>query len=144
MAETRVQIRDFSDRELMAVIADLGNPVSARQVATRIFGIAELEENEPEIRRESRCVVSRFVWMRRYGLLERNEEGLWQISVEGEALRRGKLSTQVVSGIERAQESSVLALANVVGEKLVSAGVVSGRAMQRELQFQIGRRRRRQ
>jgi hypothetical protein len=142
MAEEHVQIRDFSDRELMAVIADLGNPVSAREVAVRIFGIAELEENELEIRRESRCVISRFVWMRRYGLLERDEEGLWRISNEGEALRKGKLSASVENGIVSAKESSALTLANLVGEKLVGAGVVSGRAMQRELQFQIARRRR--
>jgi hypothetical protein len=141
MPETRVQISDFSDRELMAVIADLGNPVAAREVALRIFGIAELEENEKEIRRESRCVISRFVWMRRYGLLDRDEEGLWRISNEGEALRRGKVSAAVESGIVKAKESSGLALANLVGEKLVGSGVVSGRAMQRELQFQITRRR---
>jgi hypothetical protein len=141
--EERVRIADFSDRELLAVIADLGNPVSARTVAVRIFGIAELEENEQEIRRESRCVISRFVWMRRYGLVDRDEDGHWLISNQGEALRTGTIAASVANGIARAKETSVLTLANIVGERLVQTAEVSGRAMQRELQFQIQRRKRR-
>ena len=68
-----VQISDFSDRELLSLINDLRPPVTAREVGVRIFGIKELEENEQEISRVSRCVTARFVWMRRYGLLDRVE-----------------------------------------------------------------------
>lgn len=137
-----VQIRDFSDRELLGVISDLGAAtVTARDIALRIFGLKELEENEPEIRRVARCVTSRFVWMRRFGLLERNEEGEWLISPAGEALRRGKLSAAVNNGIEKAKDEHALVLAHVVGERLHRSGQVAGQAMQRELQFQILRRR---
>ena len=136
-----VQIKDFSDRELLAIIAELGNPVAARTVAIKIFGLKESEENEAEIKREARCVTARFTWMRRYGLLDRDEEGEWLISAHGEKLRTGTLTSSVAAGIARAKEDSALALANAVGEKLVGAGVISGRAMQRELTFQINRRR---
>ena len=139
--EAHVQISDFSDRELLALIADLAPPVSSRDVGIRIFGIKELEDNEPEIAHAARCVTSRFVWMRRYGLLDRNEEGEWLNSAHGEALRMGTLSSPVSNGIANLKENSALALANAVGEKLVGSGVISGRAMQRELTFQINRRR---
>jgi hypothetical protein len=139
--ETHVQISDFSDRELLALITDLGTTVSSREVGIRIFGIKELEDNEPEIAHAARCVTSRFVWMRRYGLLDRNEEGDWLISSHGDALRKGTLSSPVSNGIAKLKENSALALANAVGEKLVGSGVISGRAMQRELTFQINRRR---
>lgn len=138
----RVRISDFSDRELLALVADLGSQVTARDLAIRIFGIAELEENEQEIRRESRCVTSRLSWMRRFGLIERDKEsGEWLISAMGEALRKTRVSRAIANGIESADEAASLSLANIVGERLVSSGPVAGQAMQRELQFQITRRR---
>jgi hypothetical protein len=144
VAETdHVQIKDFSDRELLHLIADLGNPISPRDLGIRIFAIKELEDNEKEIQRVTRCVRARFVWMRRYGLLDKHpeEKDQWLISPHGEALRKGTLSSQVSNGIKGAKEDSALALANAIGEKLVGSGVISGRAMQRELTFQINRRR---
>jgi hypothetical protein len=137
-----VQISDFSDRELMAVIAGMTQPVSAREVASRIFGVADIEEHSQEMRHYARCVISRFAWMKRYGLIDRDEEGLWSISPEGEALRNGRLASAVESGIRNGKESSALALANIVGERLVGASKgASGLAMRRELQFQLTRRR---
>lgn len=143
MAEDEhVQIRDFSDRELLHLIADLGNPISPRDLGVKVFALKETEDNEPEIRRVTRCVIARFTWMRRYGLLDKHEEkGLWVISPHGEALRKGTLTTAASKAIAGTKENSALALANAVGEKLVGSGVISGRAMQRELQFQINRRR---
>ena len=137
-----VQISDFSDRELMAIIAGMTQPVSVREVASQIFGVADDEDHSQEMRHLARCVVSRFSWMKRYGLLDRDEEKLWSISPEGEALRKGRLAATVENGIKNGKASSALALANVVGEKLVGQTKgASGLAMRRELQFQLTRRR---
>ncbi len=137
----RVQIRDFSDREMLAILVDLNSKTSARMIALRIFGIAELEANEAQIVHAARCVTSRLVWMRRYGLIARHEDGDWFISDEGEALRTGKVAASIEGGINNMKEEASLTLANVVGEKLVVLSEISGRAMQRELVHQINRRR---
>lgn len=136
-----VRIGDYSDRELLGIMADLGGlDIATRDVALRISGLPELEDNEPEIRHWTKCVGSRFSWMRRYGLVEKAEEkGEWSISETGERLRRAKLGA-VATRIAQADDIAALQLANVVGEKLVVAGMVEGRAMQRELIFQINRR----
>lgn len=130
-----LQIRDFSDRELLAVIRDAGGTVVAAELAQRIFVVAD-----GELPHFTRCVTSRLVWMRRYGLIDRTEEGAWAISAEGEELRAGRVSDTVAAGIDRMGETSMLNLGHVVGVKLVAAGPVAGRAMQRELSHQMNKR----
>jgi hypothetical protein len=141
-AET-IRISDYSDRELLGIMWDLAGSgvVTSRELAVRLFAIPDLEENTEQISHAIRCAGSRLSWMRRYGLVEAGEgKGEWQISVAGDALRRARLQSSVSAGI--AKTDAALDLANQVGEKLVKAGVVEGRAMQRELTFQINRRKR--
>lgn len=136
--ESHLQIRDFSDRELLAVIRDAGGKVVAQELAVRIFAPTTPET----VAYYTRCVTSRLVWMRRYGLIEREAEtGEWQISGQGERLRAGTLSESMETRIVNLGEDNSLALANTVGEKLVVSGEIAGRAMQRELVHQINRRR---
>lgn len=130
-----LQIRDFSDREILATLNDLGGKASAGEAANRIFGPSGDEEAH-----YARCVMSRFVWMRRYGLLDRDEDGDWIISTQGDRLRRGTVSATVASGIDRLGEDNALDLGHIVGVKLVETGEIAGRAMQRELVHQINRR----
>ena len=137
-AERTLKISDFSDREILAIIRDAGGSAAASEVAIRIFAPGD---DKVLLFHYTRCVTSRFVWMRRYGLLTRADDGGWEISVQGERLRAGSLSTTLESGITRLSEDNSLALANTVGEKLVYAGEIAGRAMQRELAHQVNRRR---
>lgn len=135
--ERHLQIRDFSDRELLAVISDAGGVVTAAELAVRIFAPAD-----GELPHLARCVTSRLVWMRRYGLILREESGPgWQISPQGEALRAGQVAQAVAGGIERLGDDSMLTLGHLVGLKLVAAPEIAGRAMQRELTHQINARR---
>lgn len=136
--ETTLRIRDFSDREILALFFDLGGKAPAREVALRIF---DRREDDEEVSHLTRCVTSRLVWMRRYGLIDRAEDGDWQVSATGEALRKGRVPDSISGGIYRMDENNSLDLANVVGVKLVAAGEITGRAMQRELAHQINRRR---
>jgi len=136
-----IRISDYSDRELLGIIWDLAGSgvVTSRELAVRLFAIPDLEEKTEEVKHATKCAGARLAWMLRYGLIEKGENlGEWQISVEGDKLRRSRLRTAVANGIT--QTDAALDLANKVGEKLVSAGPVEGRAMQRELTFQIGRR----
>jgi len=138
-----ITIADYSDRELLAIMFDLAGTgaVSSRELAVRLFAIPDIEDNTAQIKHAVKCAGVRLSWMKRYGLVEKGEEkGEWQISVAGDALRRSKLRASVSTNI--AQTDAALDLANAVGEKLVKAGRVEGRAMQRELTFQINRRKR--
>jgi hypothetical protein len=138
-----IRISDYSDRELLGIMFDLNGTgvVTTRELALRLFAIPDLEENTERITHARKCAGSRLSWMKRFGLIEKGEEaGEWMISVEGDKLRRSKLRQTVANGISGTD--AALDLANAVGEKLVSAGKVEGRAMQRELTFQINRRKR--
>ena len=133
-----VKIGDFSDRELLALLIDMGHQCSAWEMAQRVFGVADDHEELPRL---ARCVTSRFVWMRRYGLVVRGEDGSWQLSQMGLALRTERVATRITNEIGGVAESKLLDLANTVGVRLVDAKEVEGRAMQRELAYQINRRR---
>jgi len=134
----RLRIRDFSDRELLALFIDMGGSCSAAEMAQRVF---DLKDGDEHIPRQTRCVTSRFVWMRRYGLVSRDEEGRWQISQAGSLLRTARIPDSMATNIDRMAEDRMLDLANTVGLKLVAASEIQGRAMQRELVHQINRRR---
>lgn len=141
LAAEHIRISDYSDRELLAVMHDLNGTgvVTSRELATRLFAIPEGEDFTDQIKHATKCAGIRLSWMKRFGLVEKGENpSEWQISVVGEQLRRTKLRGAVSSGI--AQTDAPLDLANAVGEKLNSAGTIEGRAMQRELMFQIQRR----
>jgi hypothetical protein len=134
----RLRIADFSDREILALFLDMGGAAAAREMAQRVFGLGDGDDNLPHY---TRCVTSRFVWMRRYGLVDRADDGRWQISPAGVALRTSQVPEALVNQIDRMGENRSLDLAHTVGVKLVDAGEIQGRAMQRELTHQINRRR---
>jgi len=138
-----IRISDYSDREVLGIMFDLAGveAVTSRELAVRLFAIPDSKDKTEEIKHATRCAGARLSWMRRYGLVEAGEEkGEWRLSVAGDQLRRSKLRSTVSTGI--AKTDAALDLANAVGEKLVTAGKVEGRAMQRELTFQINRRKR--
>lgn len=142
-AAEHIRISDYSDRELLGIMFDLGGTgaVSSRELAMRLFALPEAEDKTDEIKHATKCAGARLSWMRRYGLVEPGDEkGEWKLTIAGDQLRRSKLRGTVANGI--AATDAALDLANVVGEKLVAAGKVEGRAMQRELTFQISRRKR--
>lgn len=143
LASDTLHIRDFSDRELLYSMLDESRDgiVGSRRLAIRIFGLEESEENENIIRYYTRCVSSRFAWMRRYGMVERGEtQGTWVISATGAALLAASLPRALEQRLDDIEDERALALANKVGLKLVSASDVASTAMRRELSFQIERR----
>lgn len=147
MATDSVRIRDYSDRELLAIVGDLaranGNPggaVEARAVAVRVFGVKDTPRNEEDLSYFSKCVTARFTWMRRFGLLEKGEHvGEWFLSEKGNAYRRAKLTRAIESQIA-SMDDELIALAHAVGDRMVKADDVGATAIRREILFQAERR----
>jgi hypothetical protein len=140
-----VRIRDYSDLDLLGIMADLakangtpGEAVDSRDVAARCFGT----KDEESLTYYTKCVTARFTWMAFFGLVEKAEQTrLWYISDEGNALRRGSIG-RTAQTIDNMPDVAALALAHVVGQRFLEAGDVAATAMRRELVFQIERRRR--
>lgn len=150
-ANGRVQISDYSDREILLAILDLGGEVSAPELAARLYGWGAIEsEDKDKVSHGRRCVSCRLAWMRRFGLVESMievEGGVekkgtrtWKASAPGKTMVGFTLPNAVESTMLRMSDSADLVLANRLGERLVKAGEITGTAMRRELQFHITRR----
>jgi hypothetical protein len=145
-----VQISDYSDREILMAIIDLGGEATTPGLAARLFGWpieAGWEDKDVQVH-GNRCVSQRLSWMRRFGLVESWVEveppktRTWKVSSAGTSLLGAELPKAVEAGLLAAKDAAGLALANRIGERLVKAGEITGTAMRRELQFQITRRKR--
>lgn len=143
LAADALRIRDFSDRELLHVMLDESSDgaVDTRRIAIRVFGLSDSEENTAIIQYYTRCVGSRFAWMRRFGLVDKGDTvGTWIMSSEGASLISNDLNRSLANSLDSLENDRSLALANRVGLKLVSASDTASTAMKRELLFQIERR----
>lgn len=135
---SNVRISDFSDREILGMMGDLGNGVvAASELTFRVFGLNS-ESDPDQVKYGNRCVTARLSWMRRFGLVEKGEEpGIWSISKEGEILRAGRLAASILSGIQRSGDDSALTLAHAVGQRFLRTTPVARIAMRREWQFHL-------
>jgi hypothetical protein len=142
-ASSDLQIRSFSDREIISAMGDLGGgtEVLASDLATRIFGLNG-NDDEKVHRHAARCVTSRLAWMKRYGLVEKGDDkGTWVASEWGKQLRYTSLGRSLSSAITNTPEGSLLELSHQVSDRMLGAGDIPARAMRREVQHQITRRR---
>lgn len=141
-ASSDLQIKTFSDREILGVMNDLGaGEILAADLAARLFGLNG-NDDEKVRGRATRCVTSRLSWMKRYGLVEKGEKkGEWTISEEGKLLRFTPLGRALSSAITNTPRTSVLELSHQVSERMLREGDVPARAMRREFQHQVLRRR---
>src|SRR4030095_1825714 len=145
-----VQIADYSDREILMMMLDLGADVTTPGLAARIYGWPlEAGWEDAEIQTHGhRCVSQRLTWMRRFGLIESMVEvdpphtRTWQVSAPGKSMVGAELPRVVEAGLLRATDTAGLVLANRIGERLVKAGEITGHAMRREVEVQSTRRKR--
>jgi hypothetical protein len=144
MRSNSVRIADFSDREILAMMMDISADgiVMAGDLTLRAFGL-KADDDQDVLDHAARCVTSRLAWMRRFGLVEKGDEvGEWSVSREGRIFREAKLGRAMSSAITNTQDGSMLVMAHEVGERFLRAKPIAQTAMRRELQFQIGRRKR--
>jgi hypothetical protein len=142
-ASSQLQIKDFSDREILAVMNDLNGSddiVLAGDLTLRLFGLTRDDDMEV-LDHAARCVTSRLAWMRRYGLVEKGEKpGYWAISEQGKMLRFTPLGRALSAAITNTPEASLMELTHQVSDRMLKANDVPARAMRREVQHQILRR----
>jgi hypothetical protein len=141
-ASSDLQIKTFSDREIISAMGDLGGgtEVLASDLAARIFGLNGSDDEKVRLH-ATRCVTSRLAWMRRYGLVEKGDDkGTWVASEWGKALRYTSLGRALSSAVTNTPESSLLELSHQVSDRMLGAGDIPARAMRREVQHQILRR----
>lgn len=143
-----VQLSDYSDREILAMMLDLSEQgdITVRDLAIRVYGWTQIERDteQDKVGHGIRCCTSRMAWMRRFGLVEKGEEkGQWLISKMGRSLVSSRMQENVTLAIRNTPDHRVLDLAHLVGVRMVEASdPYAGIAMRRELQHQIQRRKR--
>jgi hypothetical protein len=141
-ASSDLQIRTFSDREIISVMGDLGGglEVLASELAARIFGLNGNDDPDVHLH-ATRCVTSRLSWMKRYGLVLKGEDkGTWVASEWGKSLRYTPLGRALSAAITNTPEASLMELTHQVSDRMLRANDIPARAMRREVQHQILRR----
>lgn len=133
-----LRLDDFSDRELIHLIADLveqndGHPIHSLQIAERLG----LDGGARNGRRAfSSSVATRLGWMRRYGVVERLAEG-WTLAPAGWAVREAKSNNRLVDDVQRTLDAQLLEATHVLALRRRQAGdayrTLSRREWQREL-----------
>jgi hypothetical protein len=127
---------DYSDRELVAVVGDLGDDegwVTTKAVARQV-GLAPTNE---------RSVVSRFAWMRRYGILERTTKGdrRWRLTPAGHEMVEGSaLTNGLLSEIRYLDPASLVWASSVLAGRFANAPTTHATMTRREWQREIRRR----
>jgi hypothetical protein len=144
-ASSQLRIRDFSDREILAVMNDISHDyVVVTELAHRIFGLNGNDDEDVQ-KHAARCVTARLVWMQRYGLVRREREkgdeaSRWSLSEMGKVLRYTPLGRSLSAAITNTPQNSLLELTHQVTDRMQGEGSITGRAMRREFEYQIKRR----
>jgi len=132
-----LRLIDISDRELLHILDDLGDNdgwVSAFDLC-RALG---LDPDYP-----NRTVASRFVWLRRFGVVEKRRGrkkasvGEWRLSKAGVDLIDGKLDDKHEARLKRMSDSELWGELAALGEHRLRMRQVSARMMRREMQRSI-------
>src|SRR4051812_42050060 len=97
-----LRLDEFSDRELLYAYerAAVSGAANSQEVA---------DELGLDLPNPSRSVSMRFGWLHRYGVLERDEQGLWIPTATGEELLGGELRKQARRAFDEMSESELYA-----------------------------------
>jgi hypothetical protein len=137
----RLRLEDFSDRELLALVADhedgegwAGSLVVAQAIWPK-YGA-----EEPERARAS--VARRFSWLRRWGVMEKGNSGLWRLTEDGRLLVEGRLSASQAADLADLGDEQLMSLGYAMADRYQVAGEVPAILFRRAMQFATYRRRR--
>jgi hypothetical protein len=142
-----LKLEDYSDRELLLVVDDLsseGGWVDPEAVAKRL-GIKAANP--------VRSVISRFVWMVRYGAMEReiqtDDTGSpmvtrsgrpkygqrWRLTKGGEMLAMGKLTARQADALNRFKDDQMILVTRWLGERQRTSDDLAQTLMRREYRY---------
>jgi hypothetical protein len=131
MARSHLTLYDYSDRELLNLMLDEGEPsdgwISVHDLALAI-GI--------DAKRPGQHVGVRLGWMRRYGAVERMDGApAWRPTPMGRALARGDLTEQQRDAIEGLTSEQMLTLTRSLTTRYRRVGDTAAHLMRREWQY---------
>lgn len=120
-----LKLEEFSDRELMQIMAEIGDEEGWCTVPE--FA-AKVKISHPN---PNNCVGVRFAWMRRYGVLERDGDH-WRLTDTGEAILSARLSGGASQALRRVgQSTGMLAVEMLTAVYQEAKGRPAGHLMRR-------------
>lgn len=146
-----LKLMEFSDRELLLILDDVSDGegyATAKDVAEKL----RLDHPHPD-----RCVSMRFVWLTKYGALEKEQErddegnllwtgnGLpkhtqrWRMTAMGRAMATGQLTQRQQEQLGRITDDRMLMLTRYVTQRARSADSTAAKLVQREWRHSMGR-----
>jgi hypothetical protein len=131
MARHSLRLFDYSDRELLHVMLDEGEPpegyIDSHDLAT-VLGI--------DAKHPTQHVGVRLGWMRRYGAVERRDgTSLWRPTAMGRALALGDLSDVQRDIIDGLSSEQMLTLTRTLTNRYRRVGTTAAHLMRREWQY---------
>jgi len=119
---------DFRDYELMARVEDEadGEGWVETELMARALGFED----------DARPIGSRFSWMKRYGMLERNEEsGMWRLTDAGRRVIKAKVRTATSREIETLEDEAFVDVMAKVGQRYRHGSPMLAHMLRREFLF---------
>ena len=132
-----LRLIDISDRELLHIVDDLGDNegwVSAEHLCKALG----LDPDYP-----NRTVASRFVWLRRFGVVEKRKgrkkasRGEWRLSKAGLDLIDGKLDARAEARLKKLSDGELWGEVAALADHRLRMRQVSARMLRREMQRSI-------
>jgi len=127
----------ISDTEVLGIVGDLCELADGW---TTTYDVRVQLGEKPEESRHRTGVPSRLTWLRRYGWLERNEDGLWRLTPIGNAiLDKPDLPKAVANSLMKLNPAQRLELTKELGESGNSQLPEVRTAIRRQWQRSLGR-----
>jgi hypothetical protein len=145
VAKRRLSLRitDFSDRELLAIVGSLDaqeGGASTAAIAEQIWPNATRDPESDDAFHARSAVASRMNWMRRYGVVNRNGEGSWQLTGAGDQVLNARISNQVETAISQTTDFNLIAVQAGISNRYAAIDPVAADVLRREWQFGKARR----
>jgi hypothetical protein len=121
---TSLKLIEFSDRELMFIMDDTTDADGWTDVAT-VSQALNLDHPHPTM-----CVSSRFSWLRRYGVLERDGRR-WKLTNIGRALMNGTLDENEEAVLSAMRQDQLIALTSAITKRYQNANQTAATMMRR-------------
>ena len=130
-----LRLEDFSDRELLFALeehADSNGMVTVLALAEGM-GLSGLDH-------PTRNLSSRLSWLRRYGVVDRDEKRRWFLTTEGARILHMGLKRREATALEGMDEHALFAAMEMFGNRFMSARPESATMAQRQWRYAMAQR----
>ena len=130
-----LQLLEYSDAELLHIVNDLADAdgwVEASAVAARIG----IQHENP-----TRCVISRFSWLCRFGVMHRDPDELrYRLTPEGQAVISAKLRASQMKMLDTLADEALMAVTGMVTTRWRGTNRANAHLVRRAWQHGTGRK----